>query len=73
MLISYSNQMGNAAKVKVNTSDVGVITAEIIRITIIECLRKRLMNPADNMPSLPNSQHSTGSSNTIPIKHSIIV
>lgn len=64
--------MGNATKDKVNTSDVGVIMAEIINITIIECLRKRRINPTDNMPSLAINQHKTGNSNTIPIKTLII-
>ncbi len=73
MLTSYSIQIGNATNERVNMSDVGVMMAEIIRITMTECLRKRLMNPADNMPSLPSSQHYTGSSNTMPIRIHIII
>lgn len=67
ILTSYNSHMGNATTDNVNMSDVGVIMAAIINMAIMACLRKRFINPADNISSFANSQQSTGSSNRIPI------
>lgn len=53
MLISYNNQIGNATNISVNISDVGVITAAMIRIATITCLRKRRISAEFQTAILP--------------------
>ena len=71
-LTSYNPHIGNATNDKVNTSEVGVITATT-RMTTMACLRYLRMKSAERNPNFANNHDRIGISKTNPIANDMVI
>lgn len=72
MLLSYNSHIGSETMRSVKMSDVGVMTADMMRITTMAWRRKRLIHSARSIPKRARSQQTTGISKTMPKARLII-